>query len=669
MKLSYRHSVIALVMCCAALVIFSPNWKEALAAVGYDPKIPVPGTPSLAAVVPLNQGVQVTLHPKTVSAIPAKYTIEISDGIKQKTLTYSADPDGLLDVVIDGLTNGVSYVIKAFAIDKAEAASPPTETVTVIPQVAPLNAQQAGLHSPPLLFVHGVASTKETWGTTMRKFKDAKYQAYANSFEALAYNACQEMTELRGFVGQALANSGKSKLILIGHSQGGIVARGYLQFGPKPEEFAKKMTTVLDTQGAHQNQILACQIQFNSTTEYFSPGHSPIAGLITFGTPHNGADIESKGADAVTLLRPGSPFMNTINDFNSFPLPGNLPIVSIVGKRFKSSSDDCFIPASSQDLTSTGYSSASHKVQTETGVIHASYLKFSCPLSLFATPETAHYAAIQEALGSPVMRIALGSPADIVVRSPSGKIVSKTLREIWGVNYEAVEDEPGHIASIVAIPFPEVGDYQIEVIPHEDASPDAVFSLYVDLDGERTVLADKVHVADTPITPFIATVLPSNVSPIANPGANQTVRLGSLVTLDGSASSDPDNTPAPLSYSWVKSFSSVQNGAPPTTLNDPNAEKPSFTPNGAGTYGFSLTVSDGAATSPSATVVITVPKLGDVDLDGDVDNNDLNVVLAARNKPASGPNDLRDLDGNMQIDALDARKMSTLCTRPRCATQ
>jgi hypothetical protein len=61
--------------------------------------------------------------------------------------------------------------------------------------------------------------------------------------------------------------------------------------------------------------------------------------------------------------------------------------------------------------------------------------------------------------------------------------------------------------------------------------------------------------------------------------------------------------------------------------------------------------------------------LGDIDLDGDVDNNDLNLILAARNKPASGPNDLRDLDSNMKIDALDARKLTTLCTRPRCATQ
>ena len=68
-------------------------------------------------------------------------------------------------------------------------------------------------------------------------------------------------------------------------------------------------------------------------------------------------------------------------------------------------------------------------------------------------------------------------------------------------------------------------------------------------------------------------------------------------------------------------------------------------------------------------MIITVPLVGDIDLNGTVDQNDLNLVLAARNKAASGPNDLRDLDGDGMITALDARKLTTLCTRVRCATK
>ena len=154
-----------------------------------------------------------------------------------------------------------------------------------------------------------------------------------------------------------------------------------------------------------------------------------------------------------------------------------------------------------------------------------------------------------------------------------------------------------------------------------------------------------------------------NLPPTANAGISRSVRLNSLVTLDGSASFDPDNVPQPLSYSWL------QSSGPTVTLNNSGTTRPTFTPNSVGDYTFNLVVSDGSASSDPASVVITVPKLGDIDGDGDVDNNDLNPILAARNKPANSPNDLRDLDGNMKIDALDARKLTTLCTRSRCATQ
>lgn len=58
---------------------------------------------------------------------------------------------------------------------------------------------------------------------------------------------------------------------------------------------------------------------------------------------------------------------------------------------------------------------------------------------------------------------------------------------------------------------------------------------------------------------------------------------------------------------------------------------------------------------------------GDVDGDSDVDQADLNLVLAARNQNASGSADLRDLDHNGVINALDARKLTLQCSRPRCA--
>jgi hypothetical protein len=59
---------------------------------------------------------------------------------------------------------------------------------------------------------------------------------------------------------------------------------------------------------------------------------------------------------------------------------------------------------------------------------------------------------------------------------------------------------------------------------------------------------------------------------------------------------------------------------------------------------------------------------GDLDGNGVVDQNDLNVILAAVNTTANKPVDARDLNKDGLINALDARILVTLCTRPGCAT-
>lgn len=101
----------------------------------------------------------------------------------------------------------------------------------------------------------------------------------------------------------------------------------------------------------------------------------------------------------------------------------------------------------------------------------------------------------------------------------------------------------------------------------------------------------------------VITVSPTSVSepPVANAGIDQTVDEGIAVTLDGTASTDPDNDIA--SYAWVQTAGSS------VTLTDDNLATASFTaPNVtvAETLTFELTVTDALNNVATDTVDVTV---------------------------------------------------------------
>ncbi len=68
----------------------------------------------------------------------------------------------------------------------------------------------------------------------------------------------------------------------------------------------------------------------------------------------------------------------------------------------------------------------------------------------------------------------------------------------------------------------------------------------------------------------------------------------------------------------------------------------------------------------AAQVQIFVPKSkrGDLNADGQINQDDLNIVLAALSTPATGPTDARDLNGDGTIDIMDANILVALCTQP-----
>jgi len=61
--------------------------------------------------------------------------------------------------------------------------------------------------------------------------------------------------------------------------------------------------------------------------------------------------------------------------------------------------------------------------------------------------------------------------------------------------------------------------------------------------------------------------------------------------------------------------------------------------------------------------------VGDLDSDGDIDRDDMSIILASRNQPASSADDPKDLNHDGMITTRDARVLRGLCTRSRCATE
>lgn len=109
-----------------------------------------------------------------------------------------------------------------------------------------------------------------------------------------------------------------------------------------------------------------------------------------------------------------------------------------------------------------------------------------------------------------------------------------------------------------------------------------------------------------------------NQLPVADAGRPQTVNERSLVTLDGSASFDPDGQA--ITYAWV------QVGGPTVTLNNPTTAAPTFTADGISgstVFSFQLTVNDGVDTS--------IPRNVDV---GVLNQNRLPIAVATAS-PAS----------------------------------
>lgn len=171
---------------------------------------------------------------------------------------------------------------------------------------------------------------------------------------------------------------------------------------------------------------------------------------------------------------------------------------------------------------------------------------------------------------------------------------------------------------------------------------------------------------------FTLTVNNINRPPVLAPIGDKAVEEGVLLSFIISAS-DPDDDRLAFSVDGLPGGAEVID-------NGDGTARFSWLPSTgqAGEYPVNFTVTDDGVPSLSdseavwiaATVVASCGDLiGDFDGDCDVDLDDVNIILAARNTPAEGADDPHDLDEDGMITANDARQLVLLCTRSRCATE
>ncbi|GJL65049.1 MAG: hypothetical protein NPIRA05_00200 [Nitrospirales bacterium] len=133
------------------------------------------------------------------------------------------------------------------------------------------------------------------------------------------------------------------------------------------------------------------------------------------------------------------------------------------------------------------------------------------------------------------------------------------------------------------------------------SDPNAITPSF-EVDQLGTYLAELiVNDANLESHPSAVTITTENSRPVADAGHDQSVKVGDLVVVDGSRSSDADEDTL-LTYSW--SLIAVPLGSA-VELSDRISPNPNFSPDLPGTYVAQLIVSDGVINSKPSKVVIS----------------------------------------------------------------
>lgn len=260
----------------------------------------------------------------------------------------------------------------------------------------------------------------------------------------------------------------------------------------------------------------------------------------------------------------------------------------------------------------------------------------------------------EQVLGAQTPKLSIVSPTMNTVVAP-GDIVTVSVVRAKGSGITDVAVNAFGWSQIVNGSDPLMLTFQVS--PTAAAGPFQVLAFDVtrkSTSGIGAVSSPLVLIIESPIT---------FTSLVANYAALTLQFVGDVafLTVTGLA---PSSSPVPLTDSSRTSF--VSQNPNVATVNQSGF----VSATGLGNTTIIVTYTNPDSSVVTAYVPVFVPFLikGDLNGDGRVDKEDLQILLQSLNQPDSVPGDARDLNGDGVINALDARILVTLCTKPGCAT-
>ena len=130
---------------------------------------------------------------------------------------------------------------------------------------------------------------------------------------------------------------------------------------------------------------------------------------------------------------------------------------------------------------------------------------------------------------------------------PDSLVVSTETNQIKGSMYVADDfDHDGDIEAMVAIPDKKSGDYELEVIPKDYASPTDVYSLKAELGGQTVDIANETQIRNIPVQGYS---LPVGIAPSIITDTASSIGFGDAC-LNGDLTSLGTSASAKISFEW-----------------------------------------------------------------------------------------------------------------------